>query len=139
MQSQVYPTHDTLGHDGAALFAPSPADERWRAAAALRGIWTFTRADRLTALKTRAENQRGNLLRERCEVGREGDAAAVARLDARLLVLQHRARKFQALARAGRRAERRLESRIAGWHVEDYTLSPATASLLARHSLVGHD
>ena len=133
--------HEPMGHDGAALFAPAPSadDVRWARAAALRGVWMFTKVERLEALVVRSRRTEDDLLRERCDA--TGDLGRV--LTERWQATRRRSAKLAERARMARRHERDFERRMAESaaldNMERGLIPPDLAELIARTSLVGHD
>lgn len=128
-----------FGHDGAALFMPTPADDLWASRASIRGVWSFTRVERLESLLHRSRQQETYLLRSRCDAS--GAVGLV--LHDRWRVVRARNVKLATAARIARRAERDLQRNIHEWSALDAPrrglISADLAGMIASASLVGHD
>ena len=128
-----------FGHDGSALFMPTAADNLWASRASIRGVWSFTKVERLDALLHRSRHQEEYLLRERCDAPQPVGLV----LDDRWRIVRARSAKLATAARIARRAERVLQSNAYEWSQADgprRDLIPhALAETIARASLVGHD
>ena len=104
-----------FGHDGSALFVPTASDQRWATAASLRGVWSFSRVERLESLLHRSRQQETYLLRERCDAPQPLGLV----LHDRYMIVRARSAKLATSARIARRAERDLQRNIYEWSAAD--------------------
>ena len=128
-----------FGHDGAAVFMPTPADNLWASRASLRGVWSLSKVERLESLLHRSRQQEEYLLRERCDAPQPVGLV----LHDRYAIVRARNAKLATAARIARRAERDLQRNIHEWSALDAPrrglISADLAGMIASTNLVGHD
>ena len=132
------PSAPFFGHDGAAVFMPTPADNLWASRASLRGVWRFTRVERLDTLLNRSRQMENYLARERCDAA--GSVGLI--LHDRYVIVRARNVKLATFARIARREEKNLQRNVYEWSQADAPrrdLIPHSLAELIASTRVGHD